>query len=183
MESTPSLHLFLTPYLPTTLPPYHPTTLPPPTPSYPLLPPPTHIKYLLSFHYFNKTDILVKAAIRRAASVLPNIKNYEDKTVQSLLDYYFKPGKLTEDNQCYCEMCSRLTIREHLTEMMKTPSRLIFSLILFRYDPSSHQSIKMQHFVCLIINSWICRLHAVVVHCGSNVESSHYYTISKDKND
>ncbi|CAG9825446.1 unnamed protein product [Phaedon cochleariae] len=70
---------------------------------------------------------------------------------------------------------------------MEAPPRLILTPKLFRYDPSSHQSIKMQHSVCLdehlIIDSWIYQLYAVEIHYGSCVDSGHYYTISKDKND
>ncbi|CAG9816013.1 unnamed protein product [Phaedon cochleariae] len=79
----------------------------------------------------------------------PNTNYSENQNVQSLLDYYFEPEKLTEDNQCYCEICNRLTVREHITKIMEAPPRLISTLKLFRYDPSSHQSIKMQHSVCL----------------------------------
>ncbi|CAG9816614.1 unnamed protein product [Phaedon cochleariae] len=111
----------------------------------------------------------------------PNTNYSENQTVQSMLVYYFKPEKLAEDNQCYCEICSQLTVREHITKIMAPP------LKLFRYDPSSHQSIKMQHSICLdeqlIIDSWINQLYAVVIPCGSSVDSGHYFTISKDKND
>ncbi|CAG9818099.1 unnamed protein product [Phaedon cochleariae] len=117
----------------------------------------------------------------------PNTNYNENQTVQSLLDYYFEPEELTEDNQCYCKLCSPLTVREEITKIMEAPPRLISTLKLFRYDLSSHQSIKMQHFVCLdehlIIDSWIYQLHAVVIHCGSSVDSGHYFIISKDNND
>ncbi|VEN42526.1 unnamed protein product [Callosobruchus maculatus] len=53
-----------------------------------------------------------------------------------------------------------------------------------RYDPTSHQrtkllqAVKLDREVRLGLHQY--ELYAAVVHCGSSVDSGHYYTFAKD---
>ncbi|KAG5889725.1 hypothetical protein JTB14_010199 [Gonioctena quinquepunctata] len=108
----------------------------------------------------------------------------ENQTVQTLLDYYLQPEKLTGDNQYQCELCSRLTDSERVTRIVEAPPRLILTLKHFRYDPTSHQRTKLLQTVALdehlMLDNCRYELYAAVVHCGSSVDSGHYYTFAKD---
>nr|XP_023027251.1 ubiquitin carboxyl-terminal hydrolase 35 isoform X2 [Leptinotarsa decemlineata] len=109
----------------------------------------------------------------------------ENQTVQTLLEYYLQPEKLTDDNKYHCEQCSRLTDSERITRIMEPPTRLTLTLKHFHYDPASHQRTKLLQTVALDEHLTLdnCRyeLYAVVVHCGSSLDSGHYYTLAKDK--
>ncbi|CAG9839379.1 unnamed protein product [Diabrotica balteata] len=109
----------------------------------------------------------------------------DNQSVQTLLDYYLQPEKLSGDNQYHCDICSRLTDGEKITRIVEAPPRLIFTLKHFRYDPTSHQRTKLLQTVVLddylTIDTYRYELYAAVVHCGSSVDSGHYYTLAKDK--
>ncbi|CAH1980782.1 unnamed protein product [Acanthoscelides obtectus] len=108
----------------------------------------------------------------------------ENQSVQTLLDYYLQPEKLSGENQYRCDVCGRLTDGERVTRMVEAPSRLILTLKHFRYDPTSHQrtkllqAVKLDREVRLGLHQY--ELYAAVVHCGSSVDSGHYYTFAKD---
>ncbi|CAG9853969.1 unnamed protein product [Phyllotreta striolata] len=111
--------------------------------------------------------------------------NSDNQSVQTLLDYYLQPEMLSGDNQYHCDICSRLTDGERVTKIVEAPPRLILTLKHFRYDPASHQRTKLLQTVMLddfiTIDSFRYELYAAVVHCGSSVDSGHYYTLAKDK--
>lgn len=56
-----------------------------------------------------------------------------------------------------------------------------------RYDPTSHQRTKLLQVVKLDqhlrLDHYHYELYAAVVHCGSSVDSGHYYTFARDKTD
>ncbi|XP_044269964.1 ubiquitin carboxyl-terminal hydrolase 35 [Tribolium madens] len=108
----------------------------------------------------------------------------ENQSVQTLLNYYLQPEKLSGDNQYHCEVCDCLTDGERVTCIEEAPPRLILTLKHFRYDQASQQrtkllqSIKLDNHVQLETGQY--ELYAAVVHCGSSVDSGHYYTFAKD---
>ncbi|KAJ8924752.1 hypothetical protein NQ315_000905 [Exocentrus adspersus] len=113
--------------------------------------------------------------------------NSDNQSVQKLLQYYLQPEKLRGDNQYHCDVCGTLTDGERITRIVEAPPRLILTLKHFRYDPASQQRTKLLQRVELderfSLGSYEYELYAVVVHCGSSVDSGHYYTFAKDKSD
>lgn len=111
----------------------------------------------------------------------------EGHSVQTLLDYYLQPENLCGDNQYHCDVCHRLTDGERITRIVEAPPRLILTVKHFRYDQSSQQRIKLLQVVILdryiTLDDVQYELYAAVVHCGSSVDSGHYYTFAKDKSD
>lgn len=111
----------------------------------------------------------------------------ENHSVQTLLEYYLQPEKLSGDNQYHCEICNRLTDGERITRIVEAPPRLILTLKHFRYDQTSQQRIKLLQVVKLdqyiSLDDLQYKLYAAVVHCGSSVDSGHYYTFAKDESD
>lgn len=107
--------------------------------------------------------------------------------MQTLLDYYLQPEKLCGDNQYHCDVCGRLTDGERITMIVEAPPRLILTLKRFRFDPRSQQRTKLLQIVQLDKNirldKYQYELYAAVVHCGSSVDSGHYYTFAKDQSD
>lgn len=110
--------------------------------------------------------------------------NSDNQSVQTLLNYYLQPEKLSGDNQYHCEVCDCLTDGERVTCIEEAPPRLILTLKHFRYDQASQQrtkllqSVKLDNHVQLETGQY--ELYAAVVHCGSSVDSGHYYTFAKD---
>ncbi|RZB38695.1 ubiquitin carboxyl-terminal hydrolase 35 [Asbolus verrucosus] len=110
--------------------------------------------------------------------------NSDNQSVQTLLDYYLQPEKLSGDNQYHCDVCDCLTDGDRVTCIEEAPPRLILTLKHFRYDPASQQrtkllqSVKLDNHVHLEAGQY--ELYAAVVHCGSSVDSGHYYTFAKD---
>jgi ubiquitin carboxyl-terminal hydrolase 35/38 len=110
--------------------------------------------------------------------------NSDNQSVQTLLDYYLQPEKLSGDNQYHCEVCDCLTDGERVTCIEEAPPRLILTLKHFRYDQASQQrtkllqSVKLDNHVHLDAGQY--ELYAAVVHCGSSVDSGHYYTFARD---
>lgn len=113
--------------------------------------------------------------------------NSDNQSVQKLLQYYLQPEKLHGDNQYHCDICATLTDGERITRIVEAPPRLILTLKHFRYDPVSQQRTKLLQRVELderfSLGDYEYELYAVVVHCGSSVDSGHYYTFAKDKSD
>ncbi|KAJ8975315.1 hypothetical protein NQ317_000494 [Molorchus minor] len=111
----------------------------------------------------------------------------DNQSVQTLLDYYLQPEKLSGDNQYHCDICGRLTDGERITRIVEAPPRLILTLKHFRYDPASQQRTKLLQRVKLDrqvhLDKYQYELYAAVVHCGSSVDSGHYYTYAKDEED
>lgn len=114
----------------------------------------------------------------------PN-NNNENPSVQTLLEYYLQPEPLCGDNQYHCDECGCLTDGERVTVIAEPPPRLVLTLKHFRYDPVSQQRtkllqrVKLDAFVQLGDEEY--ELYAAVVHCGSSVDSGHYYTIARDE--
>ncbi|KAL3284292.1 hypothetical protein HHI36_018450 [Cryptolaemus montrouzieri] len=113
--------------------------------------------------------------------------NSENHSVTSLLHYYLQPEKLCGDNQYHCDKCKGLTDGERVTHIIETPRRLILTLKHFGYDSVSQQKTKLLHRVKLEdyiqLGEINYELYAAVVHCGSSVDSGHYYTFAKDNED
>ncbi|KAJ8929944.1 hypothetical protein NQ314_017309 [Rhamnusium bicolor] len=113
--------------------------------------------------------------------------NSDNQSVQTLLEYYLQPEKLSGDNQYHCDICGMLTDGERITKIVEAPPRLILTLKHFRYDPASQQRTKLLQRVKLDkhvrLEKYQYELYAAVVHCGSSVDSGHYYTFAKDKTD
>lgn len=107
-----------------------------------------------------------------------------NQSVQTLLDYYFQPEKLCDENQYHCDKCHGLTDSERITKIVEPPCRLVLTLKQFRYDPVSQlrtkllQQVKLNTFINLDNEDY--ELYASVVHCGSNLDSGHYYTFARD---
>lgn len=107
----------------------------------------------------------------------------DNQSVQTLLDYYLQPEKLCEDNQYHCDTCHGLTDGERVTIVVEPPPRLVLTLKHFRYDPASQQRTKLLQRVKLDAVVHLgeqYELYAAVVHCGSSVDSGHYYTFARD---
>lgn len=107
----------------------------------------------------------------------------ENQSVQTLVDYYLQPEKLCGDNQYHCDTCQGLTDGERVTVITDHPPRLVLTLKHFRYDPASQQRTKILQHVKLDAHIHLGKdyeLYAAVVHCGSSMDSGHYYTFAKD---
>lgn len=108
----------------------------------------------------------------------------EGQSVQNLLEYFFKPEVLCDENQYFCEKCKGLKDATRIFRVIQYPARLILTLKHFRYDAASQQRIKLLHRVkydsVIKLGGLNYELYAVVVHCGSSVDSGHYYTYAKD---
>lgn len=110
-----------------------------------------------------------------------------NQSVQKLLDYYFQPEKLCDDNQYHCEKCHRLTDSERVTRVVELPCRLVLTLKQFRYDPALQvrtkllQQVVLDEYINLENEEYV--LYAAVVHCGSSLDSGHYYTFARDGED
>lgn len=117
-------------------------------------------------------------------------------SVQELLDYYFTSEQLTldGDNQYHCEKCKILCDGVRCTELLQSPKNLILTLKHFRYDSRYHTRSK------LLINKMFhnedltvkvrsgqevravdYKLHAAVVHSGISLDSGHYYTFARER--
>ncbi|GJQ77779.1 hypothetical protein Trydic_g16042 [Trypoxylus dichotomus] len=111
--------------------------------------------------------------------------NCMDQSVHTLLNYYLQPERLCGDNQYHCDTCKRLTDGERVSRIVETPRRLILTLKHFRYDPVSQQRTKLLQRVkldsYLVLENVRYELYAAVVHCGSSVDSGHYYTTQPEE--
>lgn len=110
-----------------------------------------------------------------------------NQSVQSLVDYYFQPEKLCDDNQYHCDKCHGLTDSERITKIVEFPCRLVLTLKQFCYDSVTQLRTKLLQHVEL--NSRVnldneeYELYAAVIHCGSSLDSGHYYTFARDGDD
>lgn len=103
------------------------------------------------------------------------------------MDYYFQPEKLCDDNQYHCDKCHGLTDSERITKIVEFPCRLVLTLKQFHYDPMSQLRTKLLQHVklntCINLENEEYELYAAVVHCGSSLDSGHYYTFARDDDD
>ncbi|KAF7271584.1 hypothetical protein GWI33_015569 [Rhynchophorus ferrugineus] len=111
-------------------------------------------------------------------------QNANNPSVQSLMEFFLESEKLCGDNQYRCDACDKLTDGERLTKIVSIPNHLILTLKHFRYDPASQtrtkllQRVNLESRICLE-GAWF-DLYAAVVHCGTSVDSGHYYTFARD---
>lgn len=120
-------------------------------------------------------------------------------SVQNLLDFYFTTEKLTldSDNQYHCEKCKILCDGFRCTEIIESPKNLILTLKHFSYDSRDHTRSKllinkMFHDEEISVKVRVSqngtrtvnyRLYAAVVHSGISLDSGHYYTFAREKED
>lgn len=128
----------------------------------------------------------------------PNQTEYPDEneyTVQQLLNDYFVTEKLCDDNKYSCEKCKTLCDGERSLKIVEGPSNLILVIKHFKYDRKFHirrkLMYKVHHNETVMLNvtnekgepyHYTYRLYAVIVHCGANIDSGHYYTFASDVN-
>ena len=135
-----------------------------------------------------------------------NEKNEDDwdaeneYSVQRLLDYYFTSEQLTldGDNQYHCEKCQSLCDGIRCTELLQPPKNLILTLKHFAYDSRYHTRSKLlikKMFHDEVISVKVqsipegshrivkYRLYAAVVHSGVSLDSGHYYTFAREKDE
>lgn len=120
-----------------------------------------------------------------APSPLIDKTNY---TTQSLLDSYFATEQMINDDKYFCDKCKALCDGERHIILEKGPLNLILVIKHFKYDRNYHVRRKLLHKVhhdevitlvertkdeCFLLKY---KLYAVIVHCGMNIDSGHYYT-------
>lgn len=118
-----------------------------------------------------------------------------DYQTQQLLNDYFITEKLVDDNKYSCEKCKALCDGERKLNIVEGPANLILVIKHFKYDRKFHIRRKLMHKVHH--NEWVTlnvtrekgdrwlykyRLNAVIVHCGINIDSGHYFTFAADAN-
>lgn len=129
----------------------------------------------------------------------PNEEEWDAATeysVQELLDYYFTSEQLTldGDNQYHCEKCKILCDGVRCTELLQSPKHLILTLKHFRYDSRYHTRSKLlinkmfhNEIITVKVRSGQevraveYKLYAAVVHSGISLDSGHYYTFGREK--
>lgn len=117
-------------------------------------------------------------------------------TTQSLLNSYFATEQMINDDRYYCDKCKALCDGERHITLDDGPSNLILVIKHFKYDRNCHVRRKLLHKVhhdeqiTLMSrskdNGYVrlkYKLYAVIVHCGMNIDSGHYYTYAVNNAD
>lgn len=109
-------------------------------------------------------------------------------TTQMLLNSYFATEQMINDDKYFCDKCKALCDGERHITMEEGPLNLILVIKHFKYDRNYHVRRKLLHKVhhseiitlierkkdgCFRLKY---KLYAVIVHCGMNIDSGHYYT-------
>lgn len=109
-------------------------------------------------------------------------------TTQLLLNSYFATEQMINDDKYYCDKCKALCDGERHITLEDGPSNLILVIKHFKYDRNCHVRRKLLHkvhhdeVISLIARTkdgcfrLKYKLYAVIVHCGMNIDSGHYYT-------
>lgn len=99
--------------------------------------------------------------------------------ISGLLDYYFEPDILEDDNAYFCEHCSK-KVKKAMKQarFVHMPDILALTVKRFYYDMTGTISGKIRHPLqiepTLNINNEIFDLYGVVTHHGSSLNSGHY---------
>lgn len=116
-------------------------------------------------------------------------------TTQMLLNSYFATEQMINDDKYFCDKCKALCDGERHITLEEGPSNLILVIKHFKYDRNYHVRRKLLHKVhhdelislvartkdgCYRIKY---KLYAVIVHCGMNIDSGHYYTFAINSSD
>ncbi|XP_076070650.1 ubiquitin carboxyl-terminal hydrolase 38-like [Mytilus galloprovincialis] len=63
--------------------------------------------------------------------------------LNDLVQFYFKPEKMTGDNKYFCEKCGELQDAERSIKLKQVPDTLIFTLLRFSYDAKKQRRTKI----------------------------------------
>lgn len=126
----------------------------------------------------------------------PPLIDKTNYTTQSLLNSYFTTEQMINDDRYYCNKCKALCDGERHITLEGGPSNLILVIKHFKYDRDCHVRRKLLHKVhhdeqiTLVARSkddgllrLKYKLYAVIVHCGMNIDSGHYYTYAVNNAD
>ncbi|CAH0401940.1 unnamed protein product [Chilo suppressalis] len=113
-------------------------------------------------------------------------------SVQNLLEFYCSKESLTGDNQYECRDCGGLRDAERSVLIETTPKYLILVLKNFKFEPKLQVQTKLMH--SMFHNHTVTlptvrsqadhaaySLYAAVIHSGTTLDSGHYFTLAKDK--
>ncbi|XP_063837984.1 ubiquitin carboxyl-terminal hydrolase 38 [Ostrinia nubilalis] len=113
-------------------------------------------------------------------------------SVQNLLDFYCSKERLTGENRYMCRDCGGLRDAERSVLIETTPKYLILVLKNFKFDAKLQVQTKLMH--TMFHNHTVALptvrtqadhagyvLYAAVIHAGTTLDSGHYYTLAKDK--
>lgn len=131
-----------------------------------------------------------------ASTPLPPLIDKTNYTTQSLLNSYFATEQMINDDRYYCNTCKALCDGERHITLEGGPSNLILVIKHFKYDRNCHVRRKLLNKVhhdeqiTLVARSkddgllrLKYKLYAVIVHCGMNIDSGHYYTYAVNNAD
>eukprot|EP01130_Rhizamoeba_saxonica_P011471 TRINITY_DN4765_c0_g1_i2.p1 TRINITY_DN4765_c0_g1~~TRINITY_DN4765_c0_g1_i2.p1 ORF type:complete len:239 (+),score=37.05 TRINITY_DN4765_c0_g1_i2:578-1294(+) len=117
-------------------------------------------------------------------------ENCETTTLEDMIEQYFEPELLTNDNKYRCEssICnSSLQDFEKSMEIDEYPNHLIINLARFQYDPVLQRRSKILtnvHYPQTIHlpnqNGENYFLYGVVMHSGNSAHNGHYYTYARN---
>lgn len=106
-------------------------------------------------------------------------------TTQSLLNLYFSPEQMINDNQYFCDECKTLCDGERQISIEKGPSHLILVIKHFEFIQENNVRRKLlrkvhhDEQITLMTRSGVrlkYDLYAVIIHSGVSMDAGHYFT-------